>query len=183
MDQIQEISLQKNILERVELSVKDAEKKLELAKTELDLFRKKEYMANRIMVNISNLKKMDDLETRVCSSKRSLAFSSPKIILNFDYTRRGEIVDYEVSERFYLLKNSLVEKHDSIYEVQNLGMMGAMSGRYLKVGHSSLEFNDCVWTILDSWISMFNNRNMKEDLYNSIMNDSFELLYYKLTSI
>ena len=57
---------------------------------------------------------MDDLETRVCSSKRSLAFSLPKIILNFDYTRRGEIIDYEVSERFYLLENFLVEKWEKL---------------------------------------------------------------------
>lgn len=175
------MTLSKKLTLKHEKKVQQSKENLKRAKRELSKAVSDYNLVSRIVGNTNKLKEMSDLEVRKHNLPGIIASDCNKILLE-DYAFKGDIIDYDISERFYELRGWLVKKHDRVYDVIFGGEMGAMTGKSLKKGHSPEEFDDGVWDVLKGWIRQYRNRMMKEELYKSIMHEDFNLLYSGLVN-
>lgn len=174
------MKLSEKIIKKNKRNIEEAEARLKKSKKELDRACERSKLASHVIGNIDRLKSMSDSDIRKRYLPRILASDCNKTLLEH-CVGPGVVIHYDVSERFDAFRDWLVEKHDSIYYVENLGYMGIMSARYLKEGCIKSEFDDGVWETLKDWIQLYNSRQMNEELYRAVMEDDFESLYDRST--
>ncbi|MDP4039664.1 MAG: hypothetical protein Q8P57_03740 [Candidatus Pacearchaeota archaeon] len=177
------MSLIEKIMEKHEKKVQDARANMDRAERELSEASGNYDLAKRVVRNVKIMGKMSDSKVRKINLPRILVSTHYDLVfIKYAQEKAGPkyIVDVDISQRFDALRHWLVEKHDSVYDVEFRGTFGSMSARNLKEGHNESEFNNKVWSKLDEWAKLYSGREMAEDLYTSIMRDDFEILYSQL---
>lgn len=171
------MELKEKLEAKHKLKVSECETNVQNAQNELEKAKSSKQVVARVIHNIGKLRQMDDVEVRKSNLPYVVAGHYDRIDLD-SHARPDNIVDYSISERLDDFNSWLVNKHDWIYNVKFAGGMAV--GRNLREGWDSELFDDGAWDALKKWIQLYCERNMKEDLYNSIMNDNFDALYSKL---
>lgn len=173
------MELKEKLMKKHKGKVKKAKLNFDGAKTELNRTVDNYNLTARVVGNVERLREMNDYEVRESNLLRILASDRSKILLEFS-AHPEVVIHYDISEKFYGLIGWLVKEQRNIYNLEFGRMGGLMTGRSLKEGHNKDEFDDSVWDKVRGWISQYNKRRMKEELYNSIMNDNFDSLHERL---
>lgn len=173
------MNLSKKILEKHAKALSAAEGSLRKVTSKIESITHDYNTARRIIGRIQGLKTMSDWEIRKMNLPRILAIDCSRDLLEF-YSSPGDILHYEISEKLDAFREYLVKRHDAIYHVENQGEMGSMSARHLKDNHDPSEFDDGVWDVIEQWKKAYCNRQMNQETYESIMNDTPDSLYKKL---